>query len=117
TPSWASCAPCGTARPTWRPERSRPPRSVRLMGGPEPAHVLVVLGADHVGDRVDQGQVGEGLREVTQMPSIARIDLLGVELEWAREAEQTFAQPRGAGQFSDLHQRRHQPERADGEGT
>jgi hypothetical protein len=43
-----------------------------------------LIGADHMHHRVDERQVGEGLREVAEMTAGARIDLLGIEPERAR---------------------------------
>ena len=82
--------PARTARPTAR----RPPRSPKrslwregaplAVGGFRPEHaLLVLLGPDHVHDRVDQRQVGERLREVAEVAAGARVDLLGVEPERA----------------------------------
>ena len=53
--------------------------------------------------------------EVAQMLAGARLDLLGVEVERAGERQQPFTQLPGAGDLTDLHQRRDQPERADDE--
>ena len=66
---------------------------------------------------VDQRQVGERLREVAQVPSGARLDLLGVQMQRAGERQQPLAQVLGPVDLADLDQRRHQPERADGEGA
>ena len=41
----------------------------------------LLVGADHVHDRVDQRQVRERLREVAQVPAAARIDLLRVQMQ------------------------------------
>jgi len=41
------------------------------------------LRPDHVDDRVDQGQVGERLREVAEMTARLRVDLLSVEVQRA----------------------------------
>ena len=57
-------------------------------GAPENADCSAwtsLLGADHVHDRVDEGQVGEGLREVAEVAAAAGVDLLGVEAERAGE--------------------------------
>src|SRR5437588_7298082 len=70
---------------------------------------------DDVHHGVDQGQVSEGLREIPQVPSGLRLDLLGVELEWAGVGEKLLAQPSCSPHLADLAQRRHQPERADRE--
>src|SRR5947208_2115354 len=42
-----------------------------------------VLGSDHVRQRVDQREVGEGLGKVPQVTPTARIDLLGIQAERA----------------------------------
>ena len=76
---------------------------------------LRLLGSDHVHHGVDQRQVGEGLRKVSEMPTGAMVDLLRVELERAGVPEQSLAQMLGAGKLADLHESRHQPERADRE--
>ena len=49
------------------------------------------------------------------MPTGAGLDLLGVEVQWAGEGQQPLAQVPGAAHLADLHQSRHQPERADRE--
>ena len=54
-----------------------PGRSRRHSG----ALGVFLLGSDHVHDGVDEGQVGECLREVAEVAARARVDLLGVELE------------------------------------
>src|SRR5689334_1831330 len=72
----------------------------------------VVIGADDVHDGVDEGQVREGLREVAQVASGARIDLLGVEVQARREPEHLLAQGPGAIVLADLGQRADQPEGA-----
>src|SRR3954464_8918685 len=43
--------------------------------------VCALLVGDHVRDRVDQGEVGEGLREVAELAARLRLQLLGVEAE------------------------------------
>ena len=42
-----------------------------------------LLVGDHVRDRVDQRQMGEGLREVAELRAAERLDLLRVEAERA----------------------------------
>ena len=61
--------------------------------------------ANEVHERVNEGQVGEGLREVAEVTAIHRIQLLGVEPQWTGVGEQAFAQCFGAGHFSDLNER------------
>ena len=63
-------------------------------------------------DGVDQGQVGEGLGEIAQVATTARLDLLRVEPQRAREREQLLAQLPRSLVLTDLRQRRHEPERA-----
>src|SRR3954470_11585704 len=46
------------------------------------------LRADHVEQRVDQRQVGEGMREVAQVAAGVRIQVLGIEAERARVGQQ-----------------------------
>jgi hypothetical protein len=43
--------------------------------------LLVLLGADHVHDGVDQREVREGLREVAEVAAAARVDLLRVQVQ------------------------------------
>ena len=74
------------------------------------------LVADDVRDRVDQGEVGEGLREVAEVAARGRVELLGVEAERARVLEQPLAELAAAPALADLEQRRDEPERADQEG-
>jgi len=59
--------------------------------------------------------MGEGLREVSQMPARARLDLLGVEVQRAGERKQPLTKMFGAADLADLDQSRYQPKRADGE--
>ena len=60
------------------------------------------VGADQMDDRVDEREVGEGLREVPEVTPGMRVDLLGVQQQRARVGEQLFAQRPGAGDLSDL---------------
>src|SRR3954464_12092504 len=75
----------------------------------------LLVGADDVHDRVDERQVRERLREVAEVPARPRVDLLRVEVQRRRVAEQLLAQVAGHLRLADLAQRRHEPERADGE--
>ena len=59
----------------------------------------------------------ERLREVAEVATAVRIDLLRVQPEGAGEREQFLAQLMGSIELADLDQRRHQPERADRECT
>ena len=54
-----------------------------------------LLGLDQLGDRLDQGQMGEGLGEVAQVLTGGGVDLLGVELEGSGEGQQLLAQVPG----------------------
>ena len=85
------------------------------MRGLESSGFGSFLGADHVDHGVDQRQVCERLREVTQMATGVRVDLLRVQLERAREPEQTLAEMLCPIQFADLDEGGHQPEGTDGE--
>src|SRR5215469_6656998 len=60
------------------------------------------VGVDQVDDRVDERQMGEGLREVPEVPSGMRVDLLGVQQQRACVGEQLLAQCPGAGYLPDL---------------
>src|SRR5436189_6160999 len=62
----------------------------------------VMIGADDVHDGVDEGQVGEGLGEVTQVASGACVDLLGVEVKARREPEHLLAERASAIVVTDL---------------
>ena len=75
----------------------------------------LLVGADHVHHGVDQRQVGERLREVAQVPAAARVDLLRVQVQRRRVAEQLLAQVAGQRVLADLAQRADEPERADRE--
>jgi hypothetical protein len=77
--------------------------------------VVLLLQPDHVQHRVDEGEVGEGLREVAQVLAAVRVDLLAVELQRTGEGEQLGAELAGLVDLADLAQRGDQPERADGE--
>ena len=63
-----------------------------LAGCERPGSVCVLFGADDVDHGVDQRQAGEGLREVSQVPSGMRLDLLGVQVQRAGEGQQPLAQ-------------------------
>ena len=65
--------------------------------------------------RVDQRQVREGLREVAQVPAVARIDLLRIEPQRAGVGQELLQQVVRAVGLADLRQRRDQPERTDRE--
>ena len=60
-------------------------------------HVAVGLVRDHVQHGVDQGQVGERLREVAEVLAAVRVDLLGVQLERAGEATAAWRTACGPG--------------------
>ncbi len=118
--------PRDAARPAAAPPPSHPtaagsrPRTILLVLGPRSQGGrgrLALLGVDDVHDRVDQRQVGEGLREVAQVAPGLRIDLLAVQVERAGEGEQPLAQAARPLELADLDQRRYQPEGADGEGA
>ena len=70
---------------------------------------------DDVHHGVDEREVGERLREVAQVASAVRLDLLGVEQQRAGVGEQLLAQRPGPVQLADLGERRDEPERADRE--
>src|SRR3954471_3553215 len=74
-------------------------RQRRLLGGE------LLVGADDVHDGVDQRQVGERLREVAEVPPGAGVDLLGVEVQRRRVAEQLLAQVTREPVLADLAQR------------
>ena len=74
-----------------------------------------MLSLDHVDDRVDQGEVGERLREVTHLPAGARVDLLRVQVQRAGQRQQLLAQLLRPFALPDLAERGHQEERADRE--
>jgi len=57
-----------------------------------PGRVVVLFRADQAGHRVDQCQVGEGLREVAEVAAAARVDLLGIQQQRAGGVQQPFAQ-------------------------
>src|SRR5436309_2441691 len=57
------------------PSRVERPSGVRLHG---PGRVTGLVDPDQVDHGVDQGQVGEGLGEVAEVTSAARVELLGV---------------------------------------
>ena len=88
---------------------SRPGASV--VFGPHQA----LIRPDDVHHGVDEREVGERLREVAQVASAVRLDLLGVEQQRAGVREQLLAQRPGPVQLADLGERRDEPERADRE--
>ena len=52
-----------------------------LVGGSEAVGVACLFGPDQVGDGVDQGEVGEGLGVVAQVPAGDRVQRLGVQAQ------------------------------------
>jgi hypothetical protein len=68
-----------------------------------------------VHDGVDERQMGEGLREVSQVAAGPGVDLLGIQQQRAGVRQQLLAQPPRAADLADLRQRRDEPERADRE--
>jgi hypothetical protein len=75
------------------------------------AETLILLDQMHHG--VDQRQMRERLREVPEMQTAVRIDLLGIQKQRAGIGKELCAQRAGAAELADLRQRRDQPERAD----
>jgi uncharacterized membrane protein len=63
------------------------PRASWAVVGRLEAFAVLLLGPDDVHDRVDQSQMGERLREVAEVASRRRVDLLGVELQGAGEGQ------------------------------
>src|SRR4051794_4451751 len=80
-------------------------------------HALLLFRTDEVHHCVDECEVGEGLGEVAVVPACVRVQFFGVEVQWARVAEQFLAERAGPSQLADLRQSRYQPERADREGA
>src|SRR5690242_21623843 len=60
--------------------------------------------------RVDQGQVGEGLGEVAQVPAGPGVDLLGVEQQRAGVGQHLLAQVAGPALLADLRSEEHTSE-------
>ena len=92
---------------------------------PDPSHLAeyggrptvdALLVGDHVGDGIDQRQVGERLREVAEVAPAPGVELLGEEVEPARRLQQSFAERPRPRRLADLRQGRDQPEGADQEG-
>ncbi len=105
---------CSRSRPYPQASSRTPPISLKTAVGPPSSRCCV---GDHVGDRVDQGQVGEGLREVAEVAAAARLQLLGVEVEPAGGLQQPLAQGPCPLLLADLRERRDEPEGADQEGA
>ncbi len=76
---------------------------------------LQFLGDDDPGGGLDQREVRERLREVAQVPAGVGVELLGVEPERRRDAQQALHQVARVLQLADDRQRRDEPERADQE--
>src|SRR6266545_2462433 len=94
-------------------------RAARPRGSPLPEGgraVRFLIGLDQQGYGLDQGQVGERLREIAHVLAGAGVDLLRVQLQRPGERQQLLAQGACALRFTDHGQRTHQPEGADGEG-
>ena len=64
---------------------------------PPPGPLGSFFGFDELGDGLDEGQVGEGLRVVPEVLAAGGVDLLGVEVERAGEGQQLLAQVAGPG--------------------
>src|SRR5438876_242681 len=75
-----------------------------------------LLGDDDPGRGLDQCEVRERLREVPEMPPGRRVELLRVEAEGRRDAEQPLHQVASPLQLSGDRERGDEPERADEEG-
>ena len=83
---WLRCSRASSSRVRWRASCSRASRATRrrrsrcrrVRGPPVGSGVL---GRDHVGHRVDEGEVREGLGVVAQVTSAGGLELLGVEPE------------------------------------
>src|SRR5690242_21893297 len=88
-----------------RRARSARANALELAVERELARLQALVGADDVHDGVDQRQVREGLREVAEVAPGLGVDLLGVEHQRARVAEQLLAQPARAPQLADLAER------------
>src|SRR5690242_19355944 len=73
------------------------------------------LRRDEAGRGVDEGEVGEGLREVAEVLTRAGVDLLRVEVERPGERKELLEQLPGPGGLADHRERGDEPERADGE--
>src|SRR5215208_2275032 len=71
--------------------------------------------SDHAHHGMYQGQMGERLREVSDLPPALRVDLLRVQLKRAGEGQQLLAERARPLRRADLAERIHQPERADRE--
>src|SRR5215208_7197058 len=70
---------------------------------------------DQASRRLDQREVREGLREVPEVPPGGCIELLRVEAERRRDAQQTLHQVASPLGLTDDRQGRHEPERTDQE--
>ncbi len=90
----------------------QPPRS---LGKDLWAFGQALIRPDDVHHGVDEREVSERLREVAQVASAVRLDLLGVEQQRAGVGEQLLAKRPGPVQLADLGERRNEPERADRE--
>ena len=73
------------------------------------------LGNDDSCGGFHQCEVGEGLREVAEVPAGAGVELLRVEPERRADAEEPLHQVAGALHLADDGERGHEPERADEE--
>ena len=110
----------GTWRRRLREERATRDGSHRCVSAPllySPISALMLVRLDQVHHRIDQGEMRERLREVAEVVSGVRVDLLSVEMEFAGKRQQLAAQGPGPRHFSDFDQRRNQPKRAYGEGA
>src|SRR5262249_1851527 len=131
SPRTAAAAAVSSAQPARHP-RKKPDRQrswplagywrcgARGSGAGEPerrelAGIQAALGTDHVHDCIDQREVSEGLRKVAEVTAASVVDLLGVELQRAGVREQLLTELTRSRYLADLHQRRDQPEGADGE--
>ena len=92
-----------------------PPISVKTAVS---AAVVALLVGDHVGDGVDQRQVGEGLGEVAEVAARLGVQLLGDRGRASPAASSRRSQSsRARRALADLRERRDQPEGADQEGA
>src|SRR4051812_5097197 len=95
--------------------RSMPSSSVQVVPSSTTAELVQALGDDDSRSRLDQSEVGERLRKVAEVATRCGVELLGVQPQRRRNAQELLHKVAGGLWLIHDRQRRHEPERADQE--
>src|SRR4051794_12430023 len=95
--------------------RSMLSSSLQVVPSSTTVELVQALGDDDSRSRLDQGEVGERLRKVPEVATRRGVELLGVQPQRRRDAQELLHQVAGRLRLVHDRQRRHEPERADQE--